>query len=127
MTKVVASKDCGNSPKNLFVQTLAISTEKGDGVEFDRCVVDDIAWVHPGRPILLGRVAASGLLRLVRSQAPVKIEVEHAISHGKAGAANGTVHLAPGERLRFCHVFEFANAKGDRVARITSFYADDAR
>lgn len=56
----------------------------------------------------------------------MKIEVEHAISHGKSGAANGQVQLASGKRIRFCHVVEFASAKADRIAKITSFYVDDA-
>lgn len=94
---------------------------------FLRCVVDDVVWAYPGRPIIVGKVAATDLLCLARSQAPAKIEVEHAISHGKAGAASGTVQLASEERLRFCHVIGFASAKGDRVATITSFYSEDAR
>ena len=110
MTKIVESKDCGNSPKNLFVQTLAISIERCNRAAFSRCVVEDIAWTYPGRSVIVGRDAAIGLLDSACSQAPVEIEVEHAISHGKSGAANGTVQLASGERIRFCHVVGFATA-----------------
>jgi hypothetical protein len=124
-TQVIKSKDCGNSPKNLLVQTLAVSIEKADRAAFLRCVSDDISWAYPSRSPVVGRALASGLLESVRSQAPLKIEVEHAISHGRSGAANGTVQLASGVRMRFCHVIEFASAKGDCVARITSYYVDD--
>ena len=126
MTKVVASKDCGNSPKNLLVQTLAVAIERGDGAAFLRCLAEDISWTYPGRAVVVGTVPATGLLMSARSQPPLKIEVEHAISHGRSGAANGTVHLASGARIRFCHVVGFASAKGDRVAKITSYYVDDA-
>lgn len=126
MTVVVESQDCGNSPKNRLVQTLAVSIESGDSAAFLRCVAEDISWTYPGHPVVIGKEPAVGLLESARSPAPAQIEVENAISHGRSGAANGTVQLASGERLRFCHVVGFASAKGDRVARITSFYVDDA-
>lgn len=126
MMKVVKSGDCGNSPKNLLVQTLAVSIEKADRAAFSRCTSEDVSWVYPGRSAVVGRALAADLLRTLRSQTPMKIEVEHAISHGRCGAANGTVQLASRARIRFCHIVEFASVKGDRVARITSYYVDDA-
>ena len=125
MTEIVKSKDCGNSPKNLLVQELAVSIERADRAAFSRCISENIAWAYQGRSPVVGRASASELLESMRSQAPLMIEVEHAISHGRVGAANGTVQLASGTRIGFCHVIEFASVKGDRVARITSYYAND--
>jgi hypothetical protein len=126
MTSVVESKDCGNSPKNRLVQTLAVSIERGNRAGFLRCITERISWLYPGKAAIVGSAATGDLLEAVRSQAPLRIEVEHAISHGKSGAANGIVHLASGSRIRFCHIIEFASVKGDRVAFITSYYVDDA-
>lgn len=126
MTIIVQSKDCGNSPKNLFVHALGVSIESGDREAFARCVSDDLAWTYPGRPVITGKAAAAELLISVRSIDPLRVEVENAISHGKSGSVNGSVQLASGEHIRFCHVVGFTNVKGNCVARITSFYADDA-
>ncbi len=60
MTKVVASRDRGNSPRKRFVQTSAVSIENGDDAVFLRCVVDDVVWACPGRPIVVGFASAKG-------------------------------------------------------------------
>lgn len=59
MTKVVESKDCGNSPKNLFVQTLAVSIERGDCAAFQHCVVEEILG-----PIQVARLSSEASLPL---------------------------------------------------------------
>ncbi|HEU4339072.1 MAG TPA: nuclear transport factor 2 family protein [Planctomycetota bacterium] len=123
MTRIVKSKDCGNSPKNLLVQTLAISIGKADRANFLRCVTEDVSWTYPGRPAVVGRAPAAELLASVRRQAPLRIEVQHAMSRGRSGAANGVVELTPGSRMGFCHVIELASVKGDRVAKIISYYS----
>lgn len=125
MTTIFGSRDCDNSPKNRLVQDLAVAIEQGDLGAVQRCVCGDVSWAYPQRAKVVGSDAAAALLRDVRRQPPVRIEVVHAISHGKAGAATGTVTLSSGTRVRFCHVVEFTSARGDRIARITSFYADD--
>ena len=124
MIKIVKSKDCGNSPKNLLVQSLALAIEKVDQAEFAACVGDDICWVYPGRPLAKGASDASSQLRSQQSRVPTEIEVEHAISHGRVGAASGTVIFASGEKLRFCHFIEFTSIKGDRIGKVSSFYEE---
>ena len=124
MVKIVKSKGCGNSPKNLLVQSLAVAIEMVDQTGFAACVSDEVCWLHPGRPIIKGASGASSQLRSQQSRVPAEIEVEHAISHGRAGAANGTVIFASGEKVRFCHFIEFTSIKGDRIGKISSFYED---
>jgi hypothetical protein len=43
------------------------------------------------------------------------------VSHGRAGAVNGTLELNNEEVIEFCHVFEFTNAKGTSVGQVTSY------
>jgi len=124
MTKIVKSPGCGNSPKNLLVQTLAIAIEKSDRAAFSRCVTDDISWALPGRKTLEGRGAALAYLKTRRSAAPPKINVKRAISHGRAGAADGAVVLSSGLTRGFCHVVEFSSIKGDSIGSIASYYSD---
>jgi hypothetical protein len=122
MVKVRKSKDCGNSPKNLLVQSLAIAIEKGDPAGFSACVGDEVLWSYPGCPVARGVAEASSRLHDQRTRMPV--EIEHAISHGRSGAAHGAVKFASGAEVRFCHFMEFTSIRGDRIGRISSFYKD---
>src|SRR5690606_25092104 len=113
-----------NSPKNLLVQSLALAIETVDPAGFTACVGGDVCWLYPGRPTTEGASAVLSQLRSQQRRLPAKIEVQHAISHGRSGAAIGTVLFTSGEKVRFCHFIEFTSIKGDRIGRISSFYED---
>jgi hypothetical protein len=44
MTKVIIGEDCGNSPKNIFVEELTIAFAKGDTKFILNNVTDDVRW-----------------------------------------------------------------------------------
>ena len=117
MTRIQGSRDCGNSPKNQFVQDAAIALEKGDGPA--TIWSEDVIWQGIAETPVTGRDAVSNLL--AKKTAPAEIVIEHAISHGKVGAACGETLLASGQKYRFSHVFEFTNAKADCIATIKSY------
>lgn len=123
--KVRKCESCGNSPKSLLAQALAIAIEKRDAVALKRCIAEEVEWIYPGEAPAMGKASAALLVSSAQADKPIEIEVEYAISHGKVGAASGTVKRQSGTRQRFCHVVEFASAKGERIAKITSFYAAD--
>lgn len=117
MTDIQGSKDCGNSPKNKFVQEVAIALEMG-GAEPD-CMSEELLWELPSNERISGRAAV--LETLAALPKPKSIAVQHAISHGKVGAASGKSTLENGHIRRFCHVFEFTNAKANCVAVVKSY------
>lgn len=125
MLKIVKSPDCGNSPKNQFVEKVVVAIEKADRAAFARAVTDGVEWTLPDGDVVEGKIAAVEVLADLHP-APVKIAVLHALSHGRAGAANGVVTLAGGEQIGFCHVVEFASAKGDSIAAIRTYYSEHA-
>lgn len=114
---ITGSADCGNSPKNAFVQTIAIALETGmvEAESFDPCVT----WERASGRRIAGRAALVEALSAVRP--PKELVVEHAISHGKVGAASGQAIMAEGERRRFSHVLEFKNNQAKAVASIKSY------
>jgi hypothetical protein len=122
--KVIKSADCGNSPKNLLVQSLAAAIETGNASSFSRCVSDDVVWAIPGRRSFQGKAAALAYLKTRKPDAATRVLISHAISHGRSGAGNGNVSQGSGLSRGFCHVIEFASARGDRVAGIFSYYSD---
>ena len=117
MVQVTGSSDCGNSPKNRFAQDVAVALETGRIAP--GMLSNAVTWSG------LGEAPAEGLVAVAQAMAGrtevSAIEVEHAISHGKVGMANGVAVLADGTRRRFSHVFEFTNSKGTCVAAISSY------
>lgn len=117
MIEVQGSKDCGNSPKNKFVQDVAVAIECGESVP--DAFSEDATWEQSTARPMSGREAI--LESLASRPKPKAVIVQHAISHGKAGAASGEVTLANGTTRRFCHVFEFTTAKANRIAAVRSY------
>jgi hypothetical protein len=117
MVRVTGSKDCGNSPKNQFTQEVAVALEAGQIAA--EMLDDEIVWHGLSTNTLEGISAVQQFL--AKRAKPVSIFVEHAISHGRVGMANGEVTLKDGTRRRFSHVFDFTNAKGNCVATINSY------
>ena len=117
MTTINGSKDCGNSPKNSFVEKIAIALTTGRAEEGD--FSKDVIWEGSLGETVEGRPA---LFQAVASQPkPDIVTIEHAISHGRAGAASGRLTLVNGEVRRFCHVLEFTSVKANCISTIKSF------
>ncbi len=123
MTRIIKSAGCGNSPKNLLVQALVICIETANSPAFARCVSDDLDWAIPDRKSFVGKAAALAYLKNAKS-APRQVKVRRAISHGRAGAADGTLVLSSGLTRGFCHVVEFSSARGEKISSICSYYSD---
>ena len=119
MTRVKRSDDCGNSPKNAFVEnfTIALATRDGDGVAAR--VSDDVCLNVVGRAPIVGKDA---VMNALDSMAPVTtLTIAQVVTHGRAGAVNGVVEYARGGGAEFCNVYVFSSAKGNRVSDITAY------
>ena len=121
MTKVIKSEDCGNSPKNIFVQDLTVAFAKGDSKFLLDHVTDDIRWNRIGDKLIEGKDNFAEALKKLKNAEAVELMVHHVATHGKAGAVNGTTKLKNGKTYAFCDVYEFSNTKGDAVKEITSY------
>ena len=117
MVQIHGSKDCGNSPKNKFVQDVAVALECGDAVS--SAFSEDVIWETRSKEPISGKDAVCKDLEA--RPKPASVVIEHAISHGKVGAASGEVTFMNGDTRRFCHVFEFTNAKANCVAVVRSY------
>lgn len=95
--QLIRSGECGNSPKNAFVEEFTIDLITGSRL-------DD-------------RMADGAAPPTVPWQNLDLLHVIHAISHGKVGAANGTV-MCDGKIVHFACVLEFSTAKADRVRTV---------
>lgn len=119
MAKVNRSKDCGNSPKNKFAENIAVSIELGDSAFLIEVLSQDALWELPNGA-LIKRDEVKAQIDTCREK-PVTLTIDHVVTHGKAGAVNGTVEQKSGALKRFCHVIEFSTAKCEKVRRIVSY------
>src|SRR5215204_1279225 len=120
MIKVIVSEDCGNSPKNIFLQNLTIAFAKSDAKFILGNITDDIHWNLVGDRLIQGKANFAEALEQLKLNQTVELIINHVATHGKAGAINGTIKSKNGRTYSFCDVYEFSNAKGDRVKEITS-------
>jgi hypothetical protein len=124
MTKVIVCEDCGNSPKNIFVQEITIALAKGDSKFILSNVTDDIRWNIIGDQLIEGKERFAEALGEMKKDSVGLLTIRRIATHGKTGAVDGTARLENGKLRAFCHVYEFSNAKGSAIKEITSYFID---
>lgn len=121
MTKIIIGEDCGNSPKNFFLQKLTIAFAKGDAKSILRKVTEDIRWNIVGDRVIQGQANFAEALERMRADKASELTIHHIATHGKSGAVDGTRKPNNGRVHAFCDVYEFKDAKGTCVKAITSY------
>jgi limonene-1,2-epoxide hydrolase len=121
MTKVIISEDCGNSPKNIFVQELTIAFAKGDLRFILDKVTDDVRWTIVGDSLIEGKEKIMEMLEQMKNDKAEELTIQHIATHGNAGAVDGKMKFKNGKTVAYCNVYEFSNAKGTSVKEITSY------
>lgn len=121
MTIVIGSGDCGNSPKNIFLENLTTSFATGDRELLLNSVSEDIVWDIVGQEHIQGKPDFAAALEQRAKDRVAEIRIQHVATHGKAGAVNGSERLENGKTRAFCHMYEFTNTKGERIREITSY------
>jgi hypothetical protein len=124
MPKIIISEDCGNSPKNIFVQEITIAFAKDDSKFILSRVMDDIRWNIIGDRLIEGKDRFVEALGEMKKDAVEVLTIRHIATHGKAGAVDGTIRLENGKLRAFCNVYEFSNSKGSAIKEITSYFID---
>jgi len=126
MTHITISKDCGNSPKNIFLQKMTIVSVRGEADSLRASVSVDIRWNTLGGPLVQGREAFVQAFASWYGNSE-EMTILHVMTHGKAGAVDGRVRLNDGKVFAFCDVYEFTNARGECIKEITSYVIEIRR
>jgi hypothetical protein len=119
VTNVIVSEDCGNSPKNIFLQDFTIAFAKVDAGFLLDSVTDDIRWDIIGGKHYEGKDDFAAALEKMDEVA--EIIIQRVLTHGKAGAVDGLMRTKSGKTIAFCDVVEFGSAKGTRIRKITTY------
>lgn len=121
MTRVIISEDCGNSPKNLFLEELTVAFAKGNSEFILGNVTEDIRWNVVGEKLIQGRDNFAAALKRMKDDKAMELAIRHVATHGKTGAVDGIIKLQSGKTRAFCDVYEFRGAKATSVKEITSY------
>ena len=116
MGQVIRSSECRNSPKNAAVEDIVVTmfTKPQD---FKECLADDVTLhLADGTEIEGSDATVLYISRHVQRSFDI-LNVDHAITHGRVGAANGIVSIN-GRQTGFGVFVEFVNTKADRLKRI---------
>jgi hypothetical protein len=124
VTIVERSADCRNSPKNILIENLTVALATSDVETLLGSVADDIQWRIVGKDLIEGKEDLAQALSQRMSSQPLKLTIQHVVTHGKAGAVSGSLRFRNAKSREFCDVYEFSNTKGTRVNRITSYMID---
>lgn len=120
--QVQRSGDCGNSPKNILLEDLAVALLSGDGSTIAALTTDGVTWRNLGHPVVTGKAAVVALAVRERPPRSASLVIQHVVSHGRAGAVTAAVKHARRPATDVCCFVTFANAKGTAVDSIV-FYA----
>ena len=116
MTTITRSGMCGNSPKNQLVEELAIALIMGDQEKVKQWLTEQATIRLIGDSSFTNGHADAAAVDDVK-----QITIEHAISHGKIGAASGTWSTGDGSTFAFSDQYEFSSAKGTQVSSVACY------
>lgn len=120
MGDIIKSGECKNSPKNALVEDVAIDVFVGSGSWLqDRMAEDSVLELGDGTSVT-GPGAIVHLLDKKLRGPFETLRITHAISHGRVGAANGSV-VRKSNEVGFSVFVEFVNTKADRLKRLTLY------
>lgn len=121
MTRIISSPNCGNSPKMEFLKQFNIAFAEGNVAFLTENVTDDIVWNIIGDKKLEGIEAFTEELEKMQSVKASELRIDQILSHGKEGAANGTMKMESGKEFAFSDFYIFHSAKGKKIVAITSY------
>jgi hypothetical protein len=115
---IIRGENCGNSPKNLFIEQVEVAYCLGN-VDFLReAVKAEIQWEIIGECSIQGAEAlAQSALEMTAAAPVIELNIEYAFTHGKAVAVSGMRRIADGRIFKFCTICTFTSVKGDLIQK----------
>lgn len=118
MTRVQRSPDCKNSPKNTAAEDVAIELLSGNVEALAQHLTEDAAFDIVGERTVQGRDEVLGLVASGLEPGLASLRIDHALTHGKVGAVNGSLTTGSGSEKGFCLMLEFATTKAAQVRQL---------
>lgn len=95
--------------------------QKGEVKFISENVTDEIVWNIIGDKKVEGKEKFIEELEKMKSEKATELTIEQVLSHGKEGAANGTMKMKNGKKYAFSNFYIFKNTKSTDLKSITSY------
>ena len=119
--KVTGDLSCNNAPKRAFIRDFLIATGTLEKSELEKLVVESFTWNIPNHPTLEGLAKFHKELSNHNREIEV-MNIHTIITHGKDGAAHGTVTYKDGSVIHFADFYEFESHKKDAKIKTCTSY-----
>ena len=121
--QIQRSGACGNSPKNLLLEDLAVALLSGDLTTVKTLTLDTVRWRVSASELVEGQAEVARYAQQQKPPASARLVIHHVISHGRAGAVTATLQRPRQSADDCCLFFTFANAKGSAVDSVVTYRA----
>ena len=119
--KITVKADCGNSPKMQLLKRFNTAFAEDDAAFIMDHVTDDVTWNVINQEVIQGKAQFEQAIKEMGTWPVIELTIHSIITHGKEGAVNGTLTMENQQQYAFCDVYQFNNAKGERIKAMTSY------
>ena len=113
--------DCDNAPKKQVIRDFNIAFAQGDVAGILPFLAEDVEWDIVGDKVLQGKPAVQTELTDMVETPFQALALDIVLTHGKLGAAVGTLTTDNGNVYRFSDTYEFVSAGNHTIQRFISF------
>ena len=104
-----------------FLKDFNIAFAKREVEYIAERVTDEIDWNIIGDRKIQGKKIFTAELEQMKSEKMTELTIDQILSHGKIGAASGTMKMQNGKKYAFSDFYEFNGAKGSKIKSMTSY------
>jgi len=120
MKRVTLGRDCGNSPRKLFLQEFYMAIYEGDQTFIANHLHHNIQWEFPGIT-LEDRESCLKYIEKYRFLKIAELSLIKIITHGAEAAVIGSIATETGMDYQFCDIFTFISPGKSAIKSIISF------
>lgn len=125
MVIVNVQADCGNAPKKIFLRDFTIAFAEDNAAFILAGITDDVRWEMVGSSTTNGKAEVERVLKAMLDSSMVELTIANIITHGDAGAVNGTMTFKDGTTYGFCDVYTFtSHGKKAKIKTITAYIVE---
>ena len=122
MAKVNVQADCGNAPKKLFLRDITIAFTQTNASFILDGMADEVRWEMVGSRTFAGKAEVESALKDMLDGSITELTIANIITHGDAGAVNGTMTFVDGTTYSFCDVYTFtSHGKNAKIKTLTAY------
>ena len=113
--------NCDNAPKKRVIRDFNIAFARGEVAAILDFLAEEVEWDIVGNKVLQGRPAVAAELHNMSAIEIQNLSLDMILTHGKFGAAVGSLTTVHGEVFRFSDTYEFVSAGKHTIQRFISF------